>query len=429
MDKRFEIIDVRGREIIDSRGNPTVEAEVTVAGGHTGRGAAPSGASTGEFEALELRDGDPERFGGKGVSKAVKNINTKIREALIGADASNTYDVDKIMLDLDGSDDKSNLGANAILSVSIAAAHAAAETLGIPLYRFLGGTAADTMPVPMMNILNGGVHASNSVDTQEFMIMPSGAGSFREGLRWSTEVYHALQQLLKSEGNTTAVGDEGGFAPNLTSDEDTIEHILKAIEKAGYKPGIDFVLAMDAASSEWKSEKGKGFYHQPKSGRDYTSAELIDHWKSLVSKYPIFSIEDGLDEEDWEGWQKMTKELGDRVQLVGDDLFVTNTRRLKKGIELGAGNAILIKLNQIGSVSETMDAIKMAHRAGMRAIVSHRSGETEDTTIADLSVALNTGEIKTGAPARSERVAKYNQLLRIEEQLGDNAVYPGFKIK
>lgn len=429
MDKRFEIIDVRGREIIDSRGNPTVEAEVTVAGGHTGRGAAPSGASTGEFEALELRDGDPERFGGKGVSKAVKNINTKIREALIGTDASNTYDVDKIMLDLDGSDDKSNLGANAILSVSIAAAHAAAETLGIPLYRFLGGTAADTMPVPMMNILNGGVHASNSVDTQEFMIMPSGAGSFREGLRWSTEVYHALQQLLKSEGNTTAVGDEGGFAPNLTSDEDTIEHILKAIEKAGYKPGIDFVLAMDAASSEWKSEKGKGFYHQPKSGRDYTSAELIDHWKSLVSKYPIFSIEDGLDEEDWEGWQKMTKELGDRVQLVGDDLFVTNTRRLKKGIELGAGNAILIKLNQIGSVSETMDAIKMAHRAGMRAIVSHRSGETEDTTIADLSVALNTGEIKTGAPARSERVAKYNQLLRIEEQLGDNAVYPGFKIK
>lgn len=429
MDKRFEIIDVRGREIIDSRGNPTVEAEVTVAGGHTGRGAAPSGASTGEFEALELRDGDPERFGGKGVSKAVENINTKIREALIGADASHTYDVDKIMLDLDGSDDKSNLGANAILSVSIAAAHAAAETLGIPLYRFLGGTAADTMPVPMMNILNGGVHASNSVDTQEFMIMPSGAGSFREGLRWSTEVYHALQQLLKSEGNTTAVGDEGGFAPNLTSDEDTIEHILKAIEKAGYKPGIDFVLAMDAASSEWKSEKGKGFYHQPKSGRDYTSAELIDHWKSLVSKYPIFSIEDGLDEEDWEGWQKMTKELGDRVQLVGDDLFVTNTRRLKKGIELGAGNAILIKLNQIGSVSETMDAIKMAHRAGMRAIVSHRSGETEDTTIADLSVALNTGEIKTGAPARSERVAKYNQLLRIEEQLGDNAVYPGFKIK
>ncbi len=429
MDKRFEIIDVRGREIIDSRGNPTVEAEVTVAGGHTGRGAAPSGVSTGEFEALELRDGDPERFGGKGVSKAVENINTKIREALIGADASNTYDVDKIMLDLDGSDDKSNLGANAILSVSIAAAHAAAEILGIPLYRFLGGTAADTMPVPMMNILNGGVHASNSVDTQEFMIMPSGAGSFREGLRWSTEVYHALQQLLKSEGNTTAVGDEGGFAPNLTSDEDTIEHILKAIEKAGYKPGIDFVLAMDAASSEWKSEKGKGFYHQPKSGRDYTSAELIDHWKSLVSKYPIFSIEDGLDEEDWEGWQKMTKELGDRVQLVGDDLFVTNTRRLKKGIELGAGNAILIKLNQIGSVSETMDAIKMAHRAGMRAIVSHRSGETEDTTIADLSVALNTGEIKTGAPARSERVAKYNQLLRIEEQLGDNAVYPGFKIK
>lgn len=420
----LEIEKVHGRQIIDSRGNPTVEAEVTLADGTVGRGASPSGASTGEFEALELRDGDKQKFGGKGVSKAVENINTRIAEALAGADASDTYAVDRIMLDLDGTPDKSNLGANAILAVSIAAADAAAKSLDIPLYRFFGGVNADTLPVPMMNILNGGVHASNSVDTQEFMIMPAGAPSFSEGLRWSTEVYHELQKLLKEEGNTTAVGDEGGFAPNIESDEDTIEHILKAIERAGYKPGTDFVLAMDAASSEWKSEKGKGFYHQPKSGRDFTSDELIAHWDSLIGKYPIFSIEDGLDEEDWEGWQKMTKQLGSKIQLVGDDLFVTNTKRLKKGIELGAGNAILIKLNQIGSVSETLDAIKMAHRAGMRAIVSHRSGETEDTTIADLAVALNTGEIKTGAPARSERVAKYNRLLRIEETLGAAAVYP-----
>ena len=421
----LQIEKVYGREIIDSRGNPTVEAEVTLADGTIGRGASASGASTGEFEALELRDGDKAMFGGKGVSKAVANINEKIAPALVGVDASDTYEVDRIMISLDGTKDKSNLGANAILAVSIAAANAAAKSLDIPLYRFYGGVNANTLPVPMMNILNGGAHATNSVDTQEFMIMPAGAENFREGLRWSTEVFHALQKLLKEEGQTTAVGDEGGFAPNLASDEDTIEHILQAIRNAGYEPGKDFVLAMDAAASEWKSEKGKGYYHQPKSGKDFTTDELIAHWKSLIEKYPIYSIEDGLDEEDWEGWQKMTAELGDKVQLVGDDLFVTNTERLKKGIELGAGNAILIKLNQIGSVSETLDAIKMAQNAGMRAIVSHRSGETEDTTIADLAVALNAGEIKTGAPSRSERVAKYNQLLRIEEELGNAAVYPG----
>ena len=421
----LQIEKVYGREIIDSRGNPTVEAEVTLADGTIGRGASPSGASTGEFEALELRDGDKAMFGGKGVSKAVANINEKIAPALVGVDASDTYEVDRIMISLDGTKDKSNLGANAILAVSLAAANAAAKSLDIPLYRFYGGVNANTLPVPMMNILNGGAHATNSVDTQEFMIMPAGAGNFREGLRWSTEVFHALQKLLKEEGQTTAVGDEGGFAPNLQSDEDTIEHILQAIRNAGYEPGKDFVLAMDAAASEWKSEKGKGYYHQPKSGKDFTTDELIAHWKSLIEKYPIYSIEDGLDEEDWEGWQKMTAELGNKVQLVGDDLFVTNTERLKKGIELGAGNAILIKLNQIGSVSETLDAIKMAQNAGMRAIVSHRSGETEDTTIADLAVALNAGEIKTGAPSRSERVAKYNQLLRIEEELGNAAVYPG----
>ena len=421
----LQIEKVYGREIIDSRGNPTVEAEVTLADGTIGRGASPSGASTGEFEALELRDGDKAMFGGKGVSKAVANINEKIAPALVGVDASDTYEVDRIMISLDGTKDKSNLGANAILAVSIAAANAAAKSLDIPLYRFYGGVNANTLPVPMMNILNGGAHATNSVDTQEFLIMPAGAENFREGLRWSTEVFHALQKLLKEEGQTTAVGDEGGFAPNLASDEDTIEHILQAIRNAGYEPGKDFVLAMDAAASEWKSEKGKGYYHQPKSGKDFTTDELIAHWKSLIEKYPIYSIEDGLDEEDWEGWQKMTAELGNKVQLVGDDLFVTNTERLKKGIELGAGNAILIKLNQIGSVSETLDAIKMAQNAGMRAIVSHRSGETEDTTIADLAVALNAGEIKTGAPSRSERVAKYNQLLRIEEELGNAAVYPG----
>ncbi len=424
--KSCAITKVVGREIIDSRGNPTVEAEVTLADGTVALGTAPSGASTGEFEALELRDGDKKRFGGKGVTKAVNNINTTINSILTGKDAADIYAVDAAMIKADGTKDKSNLGANAILAVSIACARAAANSLQIPLYRFLGGIQGTKLPVPMMNILNGGAHATNSVDTQEFMIMPAGAPSFKEGLRWCTEVFHALQALLKKEGNTTAVGDEGGFAPNLKSDEDTIEHILQAIKDVGYEPGKDFMIAMDAASSEWKSPKGKGFYHQPKSGKDFTTDELIAHWESLVDKYPIVSIEDGLDEEDWEGWQKMTAKLGNKVQLVGDDLFVTNTERLAKGIKLRAANSILIKLNQIGSVSETLEAIKMAHKAGYTAISSHRSGETEDTTIADLAVALNTCQIKTGAPSRSERVAKYNQLLRIEEELGDAACYPGF---
>ena len=420
----LEIEKVVGREIIDSRGNPTVEAEVYLADGTVGRGAAPSGASTGEFEALELRDGNKDRFGGKGVSKAVENINTTINEALKGIDASDIYAVDGAMLAADGTKDKSNLGANTILAVSIAAVRAAATALQIPLYRLLGGVNGNRLPVPMMNILNGGAHAANTVDVQEFMIMPAGAPSFKEGLRWCTEVFHALATLLKERGLATSVGDEGGFAPDLGSDEEAIECILEAVEKAGYKPGEDFVLAMDAASSEWKSAT-KGEYLLPKSGRKFTSAELIEHWKQLCEKYPIYSIEDGLDEEDWEGWQQLTKELGDKVQLVGDDLFVTNTERLSKGIKLGCGNSILIKLNQIGSVSETLEAIKMAHNAGYAAVTSHRSGETEDTTIADLAVALNTCQIKTGAPSRSERVAKYNQLLRIEEQLGNAAVYPG----
>ena len=420
----LEIEKVVGREIIDSRGNPTVEAEVYLADGTVGRGAAPSGASTGEFEALELRDGNKDRFGGKGVSKAVGNINTTINEALKGIDASDIYAVDGAMLAADGTKDKSNLGANAILAVSIAAVRAAATALQIPLYRLLGGVNGNRLPVPMMNILNGGAHAANTVDVQEFMIMPAGAPSFKEGLRWCTEVFHALAALLKERGLATSVGDEGGFAPDLGSDEEAIECILEAVEKAGYKPGEDFVLAMDAASSEWKSAT-KGEYLLPKSGRKFTSAELIEHWKQLCEKYPIYSIEDGLDEEDWEGWLQLTKELGDTVQLVGDDLFVTNTERLSKGIKLGCGNSILIKLNQIGSVSETLEAIKMAHNAGYTAVTSHRSGETEDTTIADLAVALNTCQIKTGAPSRSERVAKYNQLLRIEEQLGNAAVYPG----
>ena len=388
----LEIESVVGREILDSRGNPTVEAEITLADGTVARGCAPSGASTGEFEALELRDGDKGRYLGKGVTKAVENINTVIADAVVGMDASDIYAIDAAMIKADGTKDKSNLGANAILAVSIAACRAAAASLEMPLYRFLGGVNGNRLPVPMMNILNGGAHATNTVDTQEFMIMPVGAPSFKEALRWCAEVFHALASILKAKGLATSVGDEGGFAPNLSSDEETIETILAAIEKAGYMPGKDFMLAMDAASSEWKSPKGKGFYKLPKAGTEYTSSELIAHWKALVEKYPIISIEDGLDEED---------------------------------IQLGAGNAILIKLNQIGSVSETLEAIKMAHKAGYTAISSHRSGETEDTTIADLAVALNTCQIKTGAPSRTERVAKYNQLLRIEEQLGDSAVYPG----
>ncbi len=422
--EKLEIIKVIGREILDSRGNPAVEAEVYLADGTMARGAAPSGASTGEFEALELRDGDKNRYLGKGVQKAVENINSKIAQAIKGLDASDIYAVDAAMIAADGTKDKSNFGANAILAVSIAACRAAANSLGVPLYRLLGGVQGTHLPVPMMNILNGGAHATNSVDVQEFMIMPVGAPSFKEALRWCAEVFHSLQKLLKSENLATSVGDEGGFAPNLSSDEETIETILKAVENAGYKPGKDFKIAMDAASSEWKGSK-KGEYKQPKSGKIFTTDELIDHWEKLVDKYPIISIEDGLDEEDWEGWQKMTARLGKKVQLVGDDLFVTNTERLSKGIKLGAGNSILIKLNQIGSVSETLEAIKMAHAAGYTAIASHRSGETADTTIADLAVALNTNQIKTGAPSRSERVEKYNQLLRIEEELGNSAVYPG----
>ena len=424
----LEIEKVYGREILDSRGNPTVEAEVTLIDGTVGRGTAPSGASTGEFEALELRDGDKSSYLGKGTTKAVDNINTKIAEVLVGMDASDIYAVDAAMPTLDGTKDKSNLGANAILAVSIATARAASIALDIPLYKFLGGIQGTTLPVPMMNILNGGAHADSAVDTQEFMIMPVGAPSFKEALRWCAEVFHALRGLIKDMGDVTAVGDEGGFAPNkLTSDEEAIEKILEAIRAAGYEPGKDFMIAMDAASSEWKSEKGIGYYKQPKSGKEYTSDELIAHWESLVDKYPIISIEDGLDEEDWEGWKKMTAKIGHKVQLVGDDLFVTNTERLSKGIAMGAANSILIKLNQIGSVSETLEAIKMAHKAGYTAISSHRSGETADTTIADLAVALNTCQIKTGAPSRSERVAKYNQLLRIEEELGAAASYPGMK--
>lgn len=421
----LEIEKVTGREIIDSRGNPTVEAEVRLADGTVARGAAPSGASTGEYEALELRDGDRGRYGGKGVRKAAENVRTVICETLKGMDACDIYAVDRAMIRADGTKDKSKLGANAILAVSIACARAAAASLDIPLYRFLGGVNANRLPVPMMNILNGGAHAANTVDVQEFMIMPVGAKCFADGLRWCTEVFHALQALLKSKGLSTAVGDEGGFAPDLSGDDEAIEYILEAVTRAGYEPGKEFVLAMDAASSEWKGGR-TGEYILPKSGKRYTSEQLVDHWKILTAKYPVYSIEDGLDEEDWDGWQILTKELGDRVQLVGDDLFVTNTERLKQGIELRCGNSILIKLNQIGSVSETLEAIKMAHKAGYTAIASHRSGETEDTTIADLAVALNTCQIKTGAPSRSERTAKYNRLLRIEEELGTGAVYPGF---
>lgn len=422
------IVDVYGREILDSRGNPTVEAEITLEDGTVARGTAPSGASTGEFEALELRDGDKSRYLGKGVQTAARNINTVIRDAIVGLDASDIYAVDAAMLAADGTPAKSKLGANAILAVSIASARAAAASLGIPLYRFLGGLSGNRLPVPMMNILNGGAHAANTVDTQEFMIMPVGAPSFKEALRWCAEVFHALAGILKARGLSTSVGDEGGFAPDLSSDEEAIETILEAVKAAGYEPGRDFRIAIDAASSEWKDkEQGVGFYKQPKSGKTFTSEKLIAHWTALVDKYPIISIEDALDEEDWDGWQKLTAALGNRVQLVGDDLFVTNTERLSRGIAGGCGNSILIKLNQIGSVSETLEAIKLAHSAGYTAIASHRSGETEDTTIADLAVALNTCQIKTGAPSRSERVAKYNQLLRIEEELGASAVYPGMR--
>ena len=420
----LRIKSIRGREILDSRGNPTVEAEVLLECGAIGRGAAPSGASTGEFEALELRDGDMQRYCGKGVRRAVSNINTLIAKEVIGMNASDIYAVDRAMIQLDGTKDKSRLGANAILAVSIATAKAAAQGLNLPLYRFLGGVNGNRLPVPMMNILNGGAHAANSIDVQEFMIMPVGAPSFQKGLHWCAEVFHALAGILKEKGLATSVGDEGGFAPDLNSEEEAIEYILEAIREAGYEPYKDFMIALDAAASEWKGMK-KGYYILPKSKKTYTSDELIERWKLLVHKYPIISIEDALDEEDWGGWKRLTRELGDKIQLVGDDLFVTNTERLSTGIKCGCANSILIKLNQIGTISETMDAIKMAHQAGYTAIASHRSGETEDTTIADLAVALNTGQIKTGAPSRSERVAKYNQLLRIEEELGAGAEYQG----
>lgn len=424
----LQIERVVGREILDSRGNPTVEAEVYLADGIVGRGMAPSGASTGEFEALELRDGEKERYGGKGVRKAVENINTTIHNTLKGMDASDIYAIDAAMIKADKTPDKSVLGANAILAVSIACVKAAAKALQIPLYQFLGDGSGNCLPVPMMNIINGGCHSvSSGLDVQEFMIMPVGACCFKEALRWCAEVYHHLEAILKQRGLATSVGDEGGFAPELKSDEEAIETILEAVKAAGYKPGKDFKIAMDVASSEWKSNKGKGYYHLPKADMEYTADELVEHWVNLCEKYPIISIEDPLDEEDWEGWEIITKRLGDKVQLVGDDLFVTNTKRLSQGIEKGCANSILIKLNQIGSVSETLEAIKMAHKAGYTAIVSHRSGETEDTTIADLAVALNTCQIKTGAPCRSERVAKYNQLIRIEEKLGDRAEYPGMK--
>lgn len=423
--KHLEIEAVVGREILDSRGNPTVEAEVHLTDGTIGRGAAPSGASTGEFEALELRDGDKKRFGGKGVLRAVEHINTNIHDVLKGMDSSDIYAVDHAMIRADGTDDKSQLGANAVLAVSIAGAAAAANALRLPLYRFLGGANANRLPLPMMNILNGGAHAANTIDVQEFMIMPAGAESFREGLRWCTEVFHSLASLLRESGLSTAVGDEGGFAPDLESDEDAICFILEAVRRAGYEPGTDFVLAMDAAASEWKGSK-KGEYLLPKCRKSFTSRELTEHWKDLCSRYPICSIEDGLDEEDWEGWNYLTEQLGEKIQLVGDDLFVTNTRRLKKGITMGCGNSILIKPNQIGTISETLEAVKLAQRSGYTAVISHRSGETEDTAIADLAVALNTGQIKTGAPSRSERVAKYNRLLRIEEELGAGAVFSGY---
>ena len=418
----YRIKQVEGMQILDSRGNPTVEARVTLEDGTTGTAAVPSGASTGAFEALELRDGDKSRFGGKGVTKAVGHVENELARAVRGLDATDSAAVDAALLKADGTKDKSKCGANAILAVSLASARAGANALGLPLYRFIGGITADTLPVPMMNILNGGAHAANNIDIQEFMIMPAGAPSFSEGLRWCAEVFHKLAAILKSKGLSTAVGDEGGYAPSLSTDEEAIELILSAIKEAGYKPGKDFFLALDAAASEWAGPDG---YTLPKHKTHYTTDQLIDLWKNLTSKYPVRSLEDPLGEEDWQGWSKITEELGDKLQLVGDDLFVTNTSRLERGIRMHCANSILIKLNQIGSLSETIAAIRTAHRAGYTAVVSHRSGETEDTTIADLAVALNAGQIKTGAPSRTERVAKYNRLLHIEKELGGNAKFLG----
>lgn len=410
------IVKICAREIIDSRGNPTVEADVHLADGTVGRGASPSGASTGIFEACELRDNDKSRYMGKGVMDAVANVKDKIAPVLMGSDAKDIYNIDRTMISLDGTNDKSKLGANAILAVSLACADAAAKSLGLPLFRFIGGVSANRMPVPMMNILNGGAHSSNKLDVQEFMIMPVGAKTYSQGLQWCSEVFHTLAKILKNKGLSTAVGDEGGFAPEINADYEALDLICEAIKSAGFNPGEDFVLALDAAASEWKTENS-GEYRFPKMGKQFSSDELIDHWEDLCEKYPIRSIEDPLDEEDWQGWKRITERLGKRIQLVGDDLFVTNTQRLSKGISEGAANAILIKLNQIGTLSETIEAVRMAKNHGYRAVMSHRSGETENTIIADLAVALNVGQIKTGAPSRSERTAKYNQLLRIEEKI------------
>ncbi len=427
MKQMIEIVDVIGREILDSRGNPTVEVEVYLEDGTMGRAAVPSGASTGIYEACELRDGDKSRYLGKGVEKAVSNVNTEIAEALIGTNVLDQTAIDTMLIDLDGTPNKERLGANAILGASLACAKAAAESLGTSLYNYIGGVNAKQLPVPMMNILNGGAHATNNVEIQEFMIMPVSAPTFREALRRCAEVFHTLKTVLKENGTPAAgVGDEGGYAPNLKKDEDALKVIVAAIEKAGYKPGEDFMIAIDAASSEWWNEDEK-CYVQPKSGRKLTQQQLVNMWKKFADTYPIISLEDGMAETDWEGWAMLTKAIGNKVQLVGDDLFVTNVERLSTGIEKGVANAILIKVNQIGTLTETLDAIQMANRAGYTAIVSHRSGETEDATIADIAVALNAGQIKTGAPSRTDRVAKYNQLLRIEEELGDIAQYPGKK--
>lgn len=417
------IENVKAREIFDSRGFPTVEAEVTLDNGATGVAAVPSGASTGAFEAIELRDGDKSRVLGKGVLKAVENVNGKIFESLKGKNALDQIDIDRTMLKLDGTKNKSNLGANAILAVSLATAKAAANALDIPLYRYIGGVEASILPVPMMNILNGGAHASNNLDIQEFMIMPIGANSFDEAMRWCVEIFHSLKAILLNKGLSVAVGDEGGFAPNLDNDEDALKVIMEAISKAGYEPYTQVRIAIDAASSEWYS--GDGRYQLPKRGMSLNRNELVAFWSNLTQKYPIISLEDGMAEEDWEGWKMLQAALSKKIQLVGDDLFVTNTERLEKGISQGVANSILVKLNQIGSLTETLEAVRMAHRAGYSAVISHRSGETEDTTIADLAVATNAGQIKTGAPSRSERVAKYNRLLKIEMELGSQAKYAG----
>jgi enolase len=423
-----EITDIIAREILDSRGNPTIEVEVFTEEGAYGHAAVPSGASTGKYEAVELRDGDPERYLGKGVLQAVVNVEEDIANALVGEEVTDQLEIDKALIDLDGTDNKSKLGANAILGVSMAVAHAGAAELGLPLYRYIGGTQAHVLPVPLMNILNGGSHAHNSIDFQEFMIVPVDADMFSDALRMGVEVFHHLKKVLNDKGYSTNVGDEGGFAPNIKSNEEAIETVLSAIEKAGYKPGEDIFIAMDAAASEFYNQDEKVYHFFHSDGRKLSSDEMVDHWKNWANKYPIFSIEDGLDEDDWDGWKKLTGAIGDKVQLVGDDLFVTNVKRLSQGIDMGAANSILVKVNQIGTLTETIDAVNLATKHGYTNIISHRSGETEDKTIADLAVALNSGQIKTGSASRSDRIAKYNQLLRIEEELGPSAVYPGRSI-